>query len=115
MTKKFDLGKSFIIPGTPEDCRWHTVERSLYETMPAPMIAHTWPDEQMQQLADAIGREFDYEGTLKYWEDAGYKIEHIDDELDELWWRSMEDCAVQMGMRYYEDLDADEYERLTSK
>jgi len=112
MSKKFDLEKEFIIPGTPENCRWHTIERSLYEGLPIPMIAFNWSDNQMQKLADAIGREFDYEGTLKYWKDANFEIEDINEELDDLWWKTMEDCAVQMGMLYYEDLDEEDYKQL---
>ena len=113
MSKKFDLEKEFIVPGTPENCRWHTIERSLYEGLPCAMIAFNWSDSQMQKLADAIGREFDYENTFKQWQDAGYAIEETNNELDELWWDLMERCAVQMGMMYYEDLDEEDYKQLT--
>lgn len=112
MSKKFDLEKSFIIPGTPENCPWHTIERAVYEGLPCAMIAFNWSDSQMQKLADAIGREFDYEDTKKTWEDAGCTADEVREEIDGHWWRTMEKCALELGMMYYEDLDEEDYKQL---
>lgn len=71
------------------------ISRSDYENMPCPMLAWTWSDERMQQLAGNIGQSL-----TRY--DA-----NDPDGMDDDFWKTMEDEAVRMGMEYYEDFDDD--------
>ena len=72
------------------------ISRSDYENMPCPMLAWTWSDERMQQLAGNIGQ------SLVRWD------ENDPEGMEDNFWKTMEDEAVRMGIAYYEDLDDDE-------
>lgn len=72
------------------------IKRGDYENMPCPMLAWTWSDERMTELAANISQ------SLARW-DAG-DPEGMEDDF----WKTMEDEAVRMDMAYYEDLDDDE-------
>lgn len=74
----------------------YTISRIDYESMPCPMDTKNFDDEKMQELANRIGNE------LKQWnfdEDSPY----YKDDVDDAFWKEMEDCAVEMNMPYYED------------
>lgn len=91
------MEKEFIVPGFNLHGEHATISRADYENMPCSMAARDWTDEQMLALADAIAQElknYSFDVTSNYYEE----------DLEEAFWKEMEDCAVRMGMQYYEDL-----------
>lgn len=91
LDKEFKVNKHF------------SITRGDYEGMPDPLIAFTWSDEQMKQLAKNISNEL-------------CPYDKNDPEgMEDDFWATMENVAVRMGMEYYEDLDPngeEEYEKL---
>ena len=79
-----------------------SVARGDYESLPCPMLAWTWTDAQMEALAKNIAEE------LKQY---SYDENDIEDQKEDAFWREMENCAVSMGMEYYEDMTDEEYNR----
>lgn len=73
------------------------ITRCDYEEMPSPMNTSLLSDEDMQKLADAIEYEMQ---RWKEWLDNG---DINQDQYDEHWWQTMEECGVNFGMTYYED------------
>jgi hypothetical protein len=86
--------------------------------MPAPMYAGEFDDEKMAELARLIYQMLNsnYRYTdrelEKYFNDPSA---NVDEDLDIAFWREMEEIAVQMGMRYYEDMTDEEYEEISKK
>ena len=74
----------------------YTICRGDYESMPDPMKTDGFDDEKMTELAKCIGVE------LKKW-NFDEESEYYEDEVEGAFWREMEECAVAMGMTYYED------------
>ena len=72
-----------------------TITRGYYENLPCPMLAWTWSDERMKQLAQNINN------NLARWDDND--PEGMEDDF----WSTMENEAVHMGMEYYDDLEED--------
>ena len=72
-----------------------SISRGDYEGMPDSMLAWTWSDDRMTELAARINQ------NLAPWDDSN--PEGMDDDF----WKTMEDEAVRMGMEYYEDFDDD--------
>lgn len=92
MEKEFVIN-GFLLHGKPA-----IISRADYENMPDAMMANDWTDEQMQELADDIARElsqYSFDATANYYEE----------DLDEAFWKEMENCAVRRGMKYYEDFN----------
>lgn len=83
-----------------------SLTRGEFEGFPCPMVACLWSDEQMQELADKVRGEFDYDvpTTEEEWQD-----------LDDQWYRVIENCALDLGMKYYEDLSEGEREEIDNK
>jgi hypothetical protein len=94
------------------------VSRGDYESLPAPMYAGEFDDEKMSKLAEDIYQTLHHE--------YGY----TDDELHEFFtnpdawenekmsghfWIEMETIAINMGMRYYEDMSEEEYNAISEK
>ena len=99
MTKKQDelLKKQFKVN------EHFSITRQYYEEMPCPLIAFTWSDEQMQDLANKIGKEL-----------CPYDV--TDEEgMEDDFWATMENVAVRNGMGYYEDLTDDELDQLNKQ
>jgi len=78
--------------------------RAEFEYFPCPMVACLWTDEQMEELADKVKKEFVYERFSTELE-----------ELENEWYRVIEKCAIEMGMKYYEDLSKEELEEVKNK
>lgn len=93
------LEKEYMVPGY---CISNSVGcaicRSDYENMPCPMCTTGWTPRRMQALADEIGRQ------LKLY-NFDEQSPHVEDDRDVAFWKEMEECAVRMGMQYYEDMD----------
>lgn len=91
------LTKEFVVPFTSCDGVQTSINREMYETMPMPLAAHKFSDEQMQTLAENIASElciYNFDIESPYYED----------EVDDAFWKEAELCAVHMGMQYYDDL-----------
>jgi hypothetical protein len=94
------------------------VSRGDYESMPAPMYAGEFDDDKMTELARLIyqmlSSNYGYtdKELEKYFNDMSA---NVDEDLDIAFWREMEEIAVQMGMRYYEDMTDEEYEEISKK
>lgn len=108
---KVNCDKYFEFNGMP------IVSRGDYEGLPAAMCAVEFDDNKMQRLADLIYNSLSVnyrieDKTLKeYFSENRNGIEDIED-IDNAFWREMEECAVYLGMRYYEDMSDDEYKLL---
>lgn len=94
------------------------VSRGDYENMPAPMYAGEFDDEKMTELARLIyqmlNTNYGYtdKELEKYFNDMSA---NVNEDLDIAFWREMEEIAVQMGMRYYEDMTDEEFEEISKK
>ena len=94
------------------------VSRGDYECMSMPMYAGEFDDEKMTELARLIyqmlNTNYGYtdKELEKYFNDMSA---NVDEDLDIAFWREMEEIAVQMGMRYYEDMTDEEYEEISKK
>ena len=88
------------------------ISRGDYEGMSMPMYAGEFDDSQMRELAEKIylclTNEYGYtdKELEKYFND---QTANKDEDLDDAFWKEMEEIAVQMGMRYYEDMTEEEY------
>lgn len=84
MNKDFSLDKKY------------SLTRKEFEYFPCPMVAITWTDEQMQNLANVIHNNFIYDEKLN------------EEENEMFWYETIETCAVSLGMEYYESLTDEE-------
>ena len=124
MAKKLykDLEKVFVSPYGS-----FTISRLDYEDLPIPMIAEELSDEQMQKLVDEINLSMRAEysdeelGWLQKYRDLGAENgltpEQISfaDMMSEREFEYFETCARKFGMRYWEDLDTEEYNELQNE
>ena len=84
--------------------------------MACPMYAGEFDDDKMTELARLIYQmltsNYGYTDREleKYFNDTSA---NIDEDLDMAFWREMEEIAVQMGMRYYEDMSDEEFENVS--
>lgn len=112
--KRTDLEKYFEVNGMA------IVSRLDYESLPCTMYAMEFDDEKMQRLAELIYNELSINYHIKdsslkdYFNGDRDDIEDVED-IDNAFWREMEECAVHLGMRYYEDMSVEEYTEITSK
>lgn len=94
------------------------VSRGDYESMISPMYAGEFDDEKMQNLAEEIYQSLRCE--------YGYSDDEIhdfftnpdaceDEKMSGHFWIEMENIAVNMGMRYYEDMTDEEYNAISEK
>ena len=92
------------------------ITREDYESMPCAMYAMEFTNAQMQELVDRIA----YVLSSQYGYNE-YEISCLKEDSQELedyydaFWREMENIALDMGMRYYEDMDNDEYLQIIGK
>lgn len=103
------LRKEFPVAGTHQ-----SITRHLYEVeYPCSMQAWNWTDEQMEKLAKMISGECsDCNDEVKLLENGN------EDERDEwfgYFYEFCENCAVRMGMRYYEDMTDEEFKAQNSE
>lgn len=94
------------------------VSRGDYENMACPMYAGEFNDDKMTELARLIYQMLNsnYGYTDReletYFNDPSA---NIDEDLDMAFWKEMEEIAIQMGMRYYEDMTDEEYNEIIKK
>lgn len=89
------LNKEFKIDGALH----HSITRDDFESFPCPMLAWNWTDEQMETLAKNISLNFDY------YEYPTYLVDELEDEFYSI----IEKEALDMGMKYYDDLTEEEF------
>lgn len=92
------------------------ITRGDYESLPCPLCAKEFTDEQMNTLADNIANILSSQYGYNEYEISCLKEDS--QELEDYYnafWKEMEECAVAMGMRYYEDMSDEEYEKIMSK
>ena len=94
------------------------VSRGDYEGMSMPMYAGEFDDDKMTELAKKIylclTNEYKYtdKELEKYFNDISA---NVNEDLDIAFWNEMENIAVNMGMRYYEDMTDEEYQKICKK
>lgn len=92
------------------------ITREDYESMPCAMYAMEFTDDQMQELvnrvADVLSSQYGYnEYEISCLEEDSQDLE----DYYEAFWREMENIALDMGMRYYEDMSDEEYMKIIGK
>lgn len=97
------LEKEFKIKGASR----HSITRGEFESFPDPMLAWNWTDEQMEKLAENISLEFGY--------DEYPTNENDINELEDWYYRVMENEAIKLGMQYYEDMTDEEIDELNAE
>lgn len=95
------------------------ITRGDYESMPCPMYAHEFSDEKMEELVkyiyDMLNVNYGYDETFIANINSNENISDEVERFDEKFWEVMETCAIDMNMRYYEDMSDDEYNEIVSK
>lgn len=93
------------------------ITRDDYETLPCPLCTKEFSNDKMQRLAELIYNslvskygEIDVENYFN-----NCLLRYKFDIINNTYWRDMEDIAIEMGMRYYEDLTDEEYNAIISK
>ena len=92
------------------------ITREDYESLPCAMYAMEFTDAHMQELIDKIANVLS--SQYGYTE---YEISCLEEDSQELedyydaFWREMENAALDMGMRYYEDMSDEEYMKIIGK
>lgn len=104
----------------------HRITRGFYETLPAPMAAIQLSDEKMTELTERIN---DIINIKKAQNDdirqiekkmlSGIKLKKQEQYAIDKWNQEIflieESTAVEMGMKYYEDLTKEEYAELNEE
>lgn len=95
------------------------ITRGDYESMTYPMYAHEFSDEKMEELVkyiyDTLSVCYGYDEMFISNINSNENISDEVERFEERFWEVMETCAVDMNMRYYEDMSDDEYNELVSK
>lgn len=92
------------------------ITREDYESLPCAMYAMEFTNAQMQELVEKIANVLS--SQYGYTE---YEISCLEEDSQELedyydaFWREMENAALDMGMRYYEDMSDEEYMKIIGK
>ena len=89
--------------------------RDDYESLPCPMYAYEFDDSKMQELAQRIYDEVSYyigeREAINYFTDINFSSE----DVNRIFWEAMENNAINMGMRYYDDMSDEEYKTIQEK
>ena len=92
------------------------ISRDDYETLPCPMYAMEFTDEQMQTLAnriyDVLISRYTINEVNKYF--SGKDFDNFE-QVGTQFWNTMEGVACDLNMRYYEDISDEEYHKITKK
>ena len=94
-----DLKEKFV-------CGSISLTREDYESMPYAMCATEFSDKSMQTLVNKLHDVLTFQ--YGYTEDKIYNLEEGSEEMedfDNAFWIEMENIAVDMGMRYYDDIE----------
>lgn len=100
-----EYNKEFKIPNSHE---WYNISRGLYEGLPCSMVACCWTDKRMEELAELIGKHF----QMSY-PPSDYSYQSQAEQIENEYYMVIEECAIAMGMKYYEDLSEQAYNKLT--
>lgn len=101
----YEQKKEFRLPNSHE-C--YNISRYLFEEgFSCPMVACCWTDERMVELAELIGKNF----QMSY-PPSDYSYQGQAEDIREEYYRVIQESAVSMGMKYYEDLSEQAYNNL---
>lgn len=98
--------------------------RGDYENLPCPLYATEFDDAKMMYLAhliyDTLVFQYGFNecDVKKYFSNEELQISLdniIFEDIDNAFWREMEEIAVSLGMRYYEDMTDEEYNKIKMK
>lgn len=98
--------------------------RGDYENMACPMYATEFDDSKMQDLAEEIYlalttcyyfNESSVDEYFQHPSDLAWEDTELYDDIDTAFWTEMENIALEMGMRYYEDMTDEEYNSIKNK
>lgn len=104
MAEIYEHKKEFRLPNSHE-C--YNISRYLFESFPCPLVACCWTDKRMEELAKLIGSQF----QMSY-PPSDYSYPSQADVIEDEYYKVIEDCAISMGMKYYEDLSDDAYAKI---
>lgn len=84
------------------------ISRAEYESLPCPLCSIEISDETMQKIANEIYNSmkvnYGKETTENYFNKLNVGDEDFTEDIDDFFWREMENIALNNGMRYYEDI-----------
>jgi hypothetical protein len=92
------------------------ITREDYESLPCAMYAMEFTNAQMQELVDRIANVLSSQYGYNEYEISC--LEEYSQELEDyydVFWVVMEECAIDMGMRYYEDMTDEEYNKIINQ
>jgi len=98
------LNKNYYISNTDL-----VISRGDYESFPCAMMAWNWTEKQMSDLAEMIGHNLSFDKKMEDMSETEL------DEFDDEFYRVIENSALDMGMKYYEDLSEEEYKEQKNK
>lgn len=101
---RYEYAKEFPLPNSHE-C--FNISRELLEGLPCPFVACCWTDQRMEELARLMGMSFQ---MSKHPSECEYQSE--EEQVWEEYYIVLEASARSMGMKYYEDLSDDAYNKL---
>ena len=92
------------------------LSREDYESMPCAMYAMEFTDEQMQELVNCVSNVLSSQYGYTEYEISCLEEDSIEmEDYYNAFWREMENIALDMGMRYYEDMSNEEYMKIIGK
>lgn len=92
------------------------ITREDYESLPCAMYAMEFTNAQMQELVDRIADVLSSQYGYNEYEISCLKEDSQElEDYYEAFWREMENIALDMGMRYYEDMSDEEYMKIIGK
>lgn len=100
------LNKEFPVKGLSK----HTLSRMEFEGFPCAMMACLFTDEQMTELANRVSIDMEDVDI-----DENTTNTYDKDEFEDIWYRTIENNALNMGMKYYEDYTEEEIEKMTNE
>jgi hypothetical protein len=84
------------------------ISRTEYESLPCPLCSIEISDETMQKIANEIYNSmkvnYGKEITENYFNNFNVGDKDFTEEVDDFFWKEMEEIALNNGMRYYEDI-----------
>lgn len=89
------------------------ISRNEYESLPCSMCAIELSDETMQKIANEIYNSmkvnYGKETAETYFNNFNVGDEDFTEEVNDFFWKEMEEIALNNGMRYYDDMCEEEY------
>jgi hypothetical protein len=95
------------------------ISRTEYESLPCPLCSIEISDETMQKIANEVYNSmkvnYGKETAETYFKVFNVGDEDFTEEVNDFFWREMEEIALKNGMRYYDDMCEEEYLAIKSR